>query len=494
LSTQEARIPSQKHGSCLVADDRPVKIYDTQLLKLYSLMDDAKIGPLLIVEDDPELRRQLRWSFDRYEPLFAENREEAIAALRRFSPAVVLQDLGLPPDPAGSTEGLASLTEILQLAPRTKVIVVTGHHDRGTAVQAVAMGAYDFYEKPVDIDALRLIVSRAFHISRLEREVELLRSRESVDGLHGIIAVDRIMLNVCRTIEKVAPAEVSALILGESGTGKELIANAIHRLSPRRDKRFLAINCAAIPEQLLEAELFGYERGAYTGAAKTTPGKFEYADGGTLFLDEVGDMPLSLQAKLLRFLQNKVVERVGGRKEIPVDVRVVAATNQNMEVAMREQRFRSDLYFRLSEVTINVPPLRERPGDILALSHVFLARYTQGKPKRAFSADAIKALAAYDWPGNVRELENKVKVACLLGDEAVLSASDLGIGSVAGPGLNFNLKEVRNLAESDAVGRALSVAGGNITKAADMLGISRPTLYDLLARHPGININKESDE
>ena len=449
-------------------------------------------GQLLIVEDDPELRKQLRWSFDAYEPLFAGNREEAIAALRRYEPAVVLQDLGLPPDPAGASEGFATLTQILELAPRTKVVVVTGHHDRSNAVQAVGMGAYDFYEKPVDIDTLHLIVSRAFHIARLEQEVEQLRSRETAGSLHGIIAADRSMLNVCRMIEKIAPADVSVLILGESGTGKELIANAIHQLSPRRDKRFLAINCAAIPEQLLEAELFGYERGAYTGATKTTPGKFEYADGGTLFLDEVGDMPMPLQAKLLRFLQNKVIERVGGRQEIAVDVRIVAATNQNLDSAIREQRFRNDLYYRLSEVTVQVPPLRERPGDILALSHVFLSRHAQRKAKRAFSQDALNALTSYEWPGNVRELENKIRVACLLGDDSLVSASELGIGPVAGPGLNFNLKEVRNQAESDAIGRAMSVSGGNISKAADLLGISRPTLYDLLARHRVAGANEES--
>lgn len=447
------------------------------------MSDDANTGPLLIVEDDPELRRQLRWSFDGQEPLFAENREEAIAAVRRFEPPVVLQDLGLPPDPAGSSEGLATLTGILELAPRTKVIVVTGHHDRRIAVQAVGMGAYDFYEKPVDIDALRLIVNRAFHIARLEREVEQLRRTDAAGGLHGLIAADRSMQNICRTIEKVAPADVSVLILGESGTGKELIANAIHQSSPRAGKRLLAINCAAIPEQLLEAELFGYEKGAYTGAAKTTPGKLEYADGGTLFLDEVGDMPLPLQAKLLRFLQNKVIERVGGRHEIPVDVRVVAATNQNMEVAMREQRFRSDLYFRLSEVTIKVPPLRERPGDILALSQVFLSRHARGKLRRTFSEEALRALASHDWPGNVRELDNKIKVACLLGDEPVISASDLGLAAPAGPGLSLNLKEVRSRAEAEAVTHALSAAGGNISKAAELLGVSRPTLYDLMARH-----------
>jgi two-component system NtrC family response regulator len=440
-------------------------------------------GPLLIVEDDPELRKQLKWSFDGFELQFAENRDEAIAALRRFEPSVVLQDLGLPPDPGGASEGFATLTRILELAPRTKVIVVTGHHDRKNAVQAVAMGAYDFYEKPVDIDALRLMVGRAFHISRLENEVEQLRASTGADSLHGIIAADRSMLNVCRMIEKVAPADVAVLVLGESGTGKELIANAIHRLSARRDKRFLAINCAAIPEQLLEAELFGYERGAFTGAAKTTPGKIEYADGGTLFLDEIGDMPLALQAKLLRFLQNRVIERVGGRQEIAVDVRIVAATNQDLDAALKTQRFRTDLYYRLSEVTIQVPPLRERPGDIIALAHALLARFSQGKGRRTFSEDAIAALTAYEWPGNVRELENKVKVACLLGDEALVSASDLGIGSPAGPALPINLKEVRSRAERDAVGRAMSICGGNISKAADLLGISRPTLYDLLARH-----------
>ena len=317
--------------------------------------------------------------------------------------------------------------------------------------------------------------------------MEQLRHRSPTDSFQGIIAADRAMLNVCRMIEKVAPAEVSVLILGESGTGKELIARATHDLSLRRDKRFLAINCAAIPEQLLEAELFGYEKGAFTGAAKTTPGKIEYANGGTLFLDEIGDMPLSLQAKLLRFLQNKVVERVGGRQEIPVDVRIVAATNQNLEVFIREQRFRQDLYYRLSEVTVAVPPLRDRPGDIMALSHAFLARYSQstsGRTKRGFTDEAIAALTAYSWPGNVRELENKVKVACLLGDEAFVSPADLVLASGAGnAGLPLNLKEVRNRAERDAVSRALAATAGNISKASELLGVSRPTLYDLLSRH-----------
>jgi two-component system NtrC family response regulator len=325
--------------------------------------------------------------------------------------------------------------------------------------------------------------------------VQRLRQREMPQSFEGIIAVDRSMQAVCRTIEKIAPADVAVLILGESGTGKELLARALHTLSGRRDKRFIAINCAAIPEQLLEAELFGYEKGAFTGAVKTTPGKIEYADGGTLFLDEIGDMPLSLQAKLLRFLQNKVIERVGGRHEIPVDVRIVAATNQNLDVQIREQKFRQDLYYRLGEVTVNVPPLRERPGDILAVAHAFLVRYSNGssKPKRGFTEDAIQVLTAHPWPGNVRELENKVKVACLLGDESTISAQDLGLASMTVAGAPLNLKEVRNRAERDAVTRAMSASAGNVSRAAELLGVSRPTLYDLMSRHDlGTAASRES--
>jgi two-component system NtrC family response regulator len=448
------------------------------------MTDDDKYRTLLVVEDDAALRSQLRWSFEGYKVLLAENRAEAIAAVRRSEPAVVLQDLGLPPDAEGTAEGLATLKEILEIAPRTKVIVVTGNHARDRAVKAVALGAYDFYEKPVDVQVLQLMVSRAFHIARLEAEVERLTHAASQNGVQGVIATDPAMLNVCRMIEKVAPADVGVLILGESGTGKELLARAIHDLSRRRHKRFLAINCAAIPEQLLEAELFGYEKGAFTGAVKTTPGKIEYADGGTLFLDEIGDMPLSLQAKLLRFLQNKVVERVGGRQELPVDVRIVAATNQNLENFIKEQRFREDFFYRLSEVTIRVPPLRQRPADIMALSHVFLKRYTarNGRPKRGFADDAVAALNAHTWPGNVRELENKVKVACLLGDDNMVSAADLSLTAPEKEALPLNLKEVRSEAERNAIRQAMLVADGNISRAAELLGISRPTLYDLLAR------------
>jgi two-component system, NtrC family, response regulator len=446
---------------------------------------EAQTRRLLIVEDDAALRAQLKWSFEGCEVEFAENRTQAIAALRQFEPQVVLQDLGLPPDAEGATEGFATLTQILDLAPATKVIVVTGNHEKDRAVTAISMGAYDFYEKPVDLDVLRLIVGRAFQIWFLEREVDRLRKRETPQSFEGIIAVDRSMQNVCRMIEKIAPADVAVLILGESGTGKELLSRALHNLSNRRDKRFVAVSCAAIPEQQLEAELFGYEEGAFAGAVKATPGKIEYADGGTLFLDEIGDMPLSLQARLLRFLQNKVIERAGGRHEIPVDVRIVAATNQSIEALIREQKFRQDLYYRLGEVTVNVPPLRERPGDILAIAHAFLARYSNGenKPKRGFTDEAIQVLTAHPWPGNVRELENKIKVACLLGDTPIISAQDLGLASIAAVGTPLNLKEVRNRAERDAVTRAMAASAGNVSRAAELLGVSRPTLYDLMSRH-----------
>ncbi len=446
---------------------------------------EAPLRRLLIVEDDPGLRSQLRWCFEGIELAFAENRGEALAALRKLEPAVVLQDLGLPPDAEGTSEGFATLSEILDIAPRTKVIVVTGNQHRDSAVRAVSKGAYDYYEKPVDVDALRLMVSRAFHIARLEREVEFLRTRDMPDSFEGIVVADRVMLEVCRTIEKIAPADVSVLVLGESGTGKELLSRAIHNLSGRRNKRFQAINCAAIPENLLEAELFGYEKGAFTGAAKTTPGKVEYAHEGTLFLDEIGDMPLALQSKLLRFLQAKVIERVGGRHEIPVDVRIVAATNQDLQQLIKEQKFRQDLYYRLSEVTIKVPALRDRPGDISALAQAFLSKFGSSArvAKHGFTDDAIAALLAYEWPGNVRELENKVKVACLLGDESQVSARVLSLGAQASEQLPLNLKEMRNRAERDAIDRAMSVTNGNISRAAELLGVTRPTLYDLLARH-----------
>ena len=439
---------------------------------------------LLIVEDDLGLQKQLKWCFDEHEVLFAATRSEALAQLRRFEPPVVLQDLGLPPDPEGVSEGIATLKEILSVVPATKVIVVTGNHDRDSALRSVSIGAYDFYQKPVDTDVLRLIVQRAFHIHALEERNRQLQNSQFHAPLEGLIATDEAMLKVCRMIEKVAPADVSVLILGESGTGKELLARAVHSQSGRSGGKFVAINCAAIPEQLLESELFGHEKGAFTGAVKQTLGKIEMADGGTLFLDEIGDMPLALQAKLLRFLQGRVIERVGGRQEIPVNVRVVCATNRDLKQLIDEQRFRQDLYFRISEVSIKVPPLRDRRGGATVLAHAFLRKYSgaQGKPKRGFSDDAAAALEAYSWPGNVRELENKVKSALIMAEGALITAEDLGLKEANANGSFFNLKEVRTRAERQAIHQALSISDGNISRTAELLGVSRPTLYDLMEK------------
>ncbi|MCW5570797.1 MAG: PEP-CTERM-box response regulator transcription factor, partial [Steroidobacteraceae bacterium] len=413
-----------------------------------TVMADEK-KKLLIVEDDAGLQKQLKWTFDDFEVLQAGNRAEALAHLRRSEPPVVLQDLGLPPDADGVAEGMATLKEILSLAPRTKVIVVTGNADRDNAVRAVGFGACDFYQKPLDTDVLRLIVDRAFHIHALEEQNRALRESQASSPLKGIIATDAGMLRVCRMVEKVAPTNVSVLILGESGTGKELIARAVHDLGERRKARFVAINCAAIPEQLLESELFGHEKGAFTGAIKTTPGKIEVADGGTLFLDEIGDMPLPLQAKLLRFLQARVIERVGGREEIAVDVRIVCATHQDLKTLIAEQRFREDLFYRLSEVTVSLPPLRDRPGDAVVLAHAFLGRFgaEQGMPRRGYTPEAVSAIEAHAWPGNVRELENKVKTAVIMAEGPLVTAGDLGLAESSAGGPLFNLKEVRSRAE-----------------------------------------------
>jgi len=440
---------------------------------------------LLIVEDDEGLQRQLKWCFDEYEVLMAASRDEALTLARRFEPAVVLQDLGLPPDAAGVTEGMQTLRELLSLAPQTKVIVVTGNADRDNAVRAVSFGAYDFYQKPVDTDVLRLLVGRAFHIHALEEQNRQLREAQLTSPMEGFIATDDAMFKVCRMIEKVAPTDASVLILGESGTGKELVARALHAQSGRAAARFVPINCAAIPEQLLESELFGYEKGAFTGATKTTLGKIEVASGGTLFLDEIGDMPLPLQAKLLRFPQDRIIERVGGRQEIPVDVRVVCATNRDLQAFIVEQKFRQDLYFRIGEITINVPPLRERLGGATVLAHAMLRKFSNvpGRPKRGFTEDATAALEAYAWPGNVRELENRVKTAMIMSETPMLTADDLGLKEGSERALLFNLKEVRTRAERQAIRQALSITDGNVSRTAELLGVSRPTLYDLMDKY-----------
>ncbi|MDX1481812.1 MAG: PEP-CTERM-box response regulator transcription factor [Woeseiaceae bacterium] len=440
---------------------------------------------LLIVEDDPGLLNQLRWCFEDYDVCTAEDRDAAIAELRRNEPSVVLQDLGLPPRPEDVSEGFKTLQEILKLAPHTKVIVVTGNGDQENALKSVDLGAYDFYQKPVETDTLRLLVERAFRMYELEAENRRLHEVMPHSPLDGIVAASPGMRNVCRMIEKVAPTDVTTLLLGESGTGKELLARALHRLSPRADKRFVAINCAAIPENLLESELFGYEKGAFTGAARTTPGKVEVADGGTLFLDEIGDMPIGLQAKLLRFLQERVIERVGGREEISVDVRVVCATNQNPVELIEKELFREDLYYRVSEITIDIPPLREREEGRLILARTLLAKLAD-QQKRAingFSRDACDAIEAYSWPGNVRELENKIKGAVIMADGKLITADDLGLSVGDEAPDTLNLREVRAQAESKAIRTALMRNFGNISRTAEELGVTRPTLYDLLNKH-----------
>jgi two-component system, NtrC family, response regulator len=438
---------------------------------------------ILVVEDDPGLQKQIKWSLEKFEVITAATREEAISQLRRQEPAVVLLDLGLPPDPDGATEGLAALEQILALAPRTKVIVVTGNLDRSNAVKAVGMGAFDFFQKPFDPDVLAIMVGRAFHVHDLE--VENLRLRNaSTSPLEGLITNDESMFKVCRMVEKVAPSNATVLLLGESGTGKEVLARAVHALSPRADRRFVAINCAAIPENLLESELFGYEKGAFTGASKTTPGKIEVAHEGTLFLDEIGDLPMPLQAKLLRFLQERVIERLGGRSEIPVDVRVVCATHQDLPAMIRDGRFREDLYYRLTEITVNIPPLRGRHGDAILLAQAFLERHAreQGRNLKGFTPEALKALDAHTWPGNVREMENLIKRAVIMSDGPMVNAEDLGLNPAAAREEPLNLRQVRDEAERQAVIRAMARTGDNVAQAAELLGISRPTLYDLMGK------------
>jgi two-component system, NtrC family, response regulator len=445
-------------------------------------MADDRPG-LLIVEDDLGLQKQLKWCFDEYRVWVAATRSEALAQLRRFEPAVVLQDLGLPPDAAGVSEGLRTLQEILQAAPQVKVIVVTGNGDQSNAVKAVGLGATDFCQKPVEPQILKLIVARAFRMHALEQQNRELQ-RQSNSPLAGVIATDEAMLKVCRMVEKVAPTDVSVLILGESGTGKELLAHAIHALSARSSGRFVAINCAAIPEQLLESELFGHEKGAFTGAVKQTLGKVEMAEGGTLFLDEIGDMPAPLQAKLLRFLQDRVIERLGGRKPIPVNVRVVCATNQDLQALILEQRFRQDLYYRISAVTVNVPPLRQRGSGVVVLAQAILQRIAaeSATKLRGMSDDALAALQNYPWPGNVRELENKLRAAVIMAEGQLIHASDLGLDIPATTPPQLNLAEVRLQAERQALIQALALAQNNVSRAAELLGVSRPTLYDLLER------------
>jgi len=449
------------------------------------MTDKNDLPILLVVEDDEGLQRQLKWAYEGYQVVCAGNRAAAIEALRVHEPAVVTLDLGLPPDPDGTAEGFATLEQILKLKPDTKVIVATGHGAHESALKAIALGAYDFYKKPVDIDELGMIVARAFHLHAIEAENRRLESDAGGAVLGSIVSAAPEMLTVARTIERVASADVSVMLLGASGTGKELLAQAVHEKSKRKGA-FVAINCAAIPENLLEAELFGYERGAFTGAVKSNVGKIELAEGGTLFLDEVGDIPLPLQVKLLRFLQERVIERIGGRQPIAVDTRIVCATHQDLDAMIADGRFREDLYYRLAEIVVKIPSLAERSGDAVLLARHFVNRFSRelNPSVQSLAPDALAAIDGYAWPGNVRELENRIKRAVIMADGRSIGSADLDLGSNAPvePEL-INLRAAREVADRKAIRHALSRTDNNISGAAKLLGISRPTLYDLLKQY-----------
>ncbi|GAB5481102.1 MAG: PEP-CTERM-box response regulator transcription factor [Parasphingorhabdus sp.] len=450
--------------------------------------DEKPLEKLLIVEDDPGLQKQLKWAYEDFEVIVAGDRETAINMLRAEEPDVVTLDLGLPPDPDGTTEGFATMDAILSLKPDTKIIVASGHGEKESALRAIAAGAWDFYQKPVDIDELGLIVRRAFHVRKLELENSSLAAKQ--DGNHAVLG--RIitgapeMLKVAQMIERVANTNASVMLLGASGTGKELLARGLHDASDRRDKAFVAINCAAIPENLLESELFGHEKGAFTGAVKMTEGKIEQANGGTLFLDEVGDIPLPLQVKLLRFIQERVIERIGGRKAIAVDTRIVCATHQNLEEMIADNSFREDLYYRLAEIVIKIPALAERSGDTSLLARHFQKKFADeiNPAVKGIAPDALAALEAWKWPGNVRELENRIKRAVIMADGKMIAASDLDLEAAEDEVSDLlNLKAAREAADRAAIIRAISQTDGNISNAAKLLGISRPTLYDLLKQY-----------
>ncbi len=452
-------------------------------------MKNEKARKLLIVEDDLALQKQIRWAFADYDPVLAENRESALTQVRRHAPAVVTMDLGLPPDADSVSEGFLLLEQLLALAPETKVIVLTGQNDQVNALRAIELGAYDFFAKPFEPEILALTIDRAFRLFELQRENRRLQAMRQPDALGALITRDPEMLRICRTIEKVANTGATVLLLGESGTGKEILARGLHDASSRADERFIAINCAAIPENLLESELFGYEKGAFSGAAKTTVGKIETANRGTLMLDEIGDLPMQLQAKLLRFLQERVIERVGGRQEIPIDVRIVCATHQDLKSLIETGGFREDLYYRLAEIVLNIPALRARVGDAALLAHAFVRRFAeqQNRGTMLLREDAVRTIENYSWPGNVRELENRIKRAVIMADENQITAEDLELdGGKQNDDSAFDLRRAREEAEKRTVIAALARSDGNILKAAELLGVSRPTLYDLMHRI-GIN-------
>lgn len=441
---------------------------------------------LLIVDDDEDLRTQLKWALIQdYDVLLAEDRPSAAALMRKQKPDVVTLDLGLPPQPAGVEEGFAVLDEILNSYGQTKVIIITGRGEKENALRAIEKGAYDFFYKPIQIDELKVVLNRAFHLSNLEREQRALQQRLSSNTFEDMLGTCRKMQEVFSVIRKVATTDASVLIIGESGTGKELVARAIHRLSVHKAKPFIVINCGAIPENLMESELFGHEKGAFTGAHIQRKGRFEMADGGTLFLDEIGELPLNMQVKLLRFLQERVIERIGGRQQIEVDARIIAATNRDLKEAMKDGTFREDLYFRLGVILIALPPLREREGDKILLARAFLKRYADESRKnvKGFTDQAMDAIEQYNWPGNVRELENQIKRAVIMAEGAQVTPADLEMEAPRSRYEGMALKDARAALEKELFTKAVARSGGNLTKAAMELGISRPTLYDLMDKY-----------
>jgi two-component system NtrC family response regulator len=449
-------------------------------------MGNAMAKPkLLIVEDDEGLCSQYRWAFPTCEVLIAHARPQAVALVKREYPPVAIMDLGLPPDPDGVSEGFATLSDVLRIAPQTKIIVVTGNGERKNALRAVAAGAYDFCEKPVEIEVLRTIIERGLNLHRLEEENRRLVAAPARSAIERIVTGSAAMLKVCRDIEKIATTNVPVLLLGESGTGKEALARAVHDLGPRTKHPFVAINCGAIPENLLESELFGHERGAFTGAVKQTIGKIENAHKGTLFLDEVGDLPHPLQVKLLRFLQDQIVERIGGRQKIQVDVRIVSATNANLDEKISQGVFRGDLFYRMNAFTIRIPPLRERGTDIALLASFFLNRFNQefGRGIRGFTEHASHAMNNHEWQGNVRELENRIKRAVVMAERRLIDAADLELVPPTEDLPDLDIRSARLRAERDVIQEALVRSNNTLSVAARLLGVSRPTLYGLLEAH-----------
>ncbi|GAB4388023.1 MAG: PEP-CTERM-box response regulator transcription factor [Thermodesulfovibrionales bacterium] len=452
---------------------------------------------LLVIDDNEEIRTQLKWGLGKdYSVHLAEDAGKGLSLFGKLRPKAVVLDLGLPPHEDSTEEGFRFLEAALRERPHTKVVVVTGDEQRESALKAVGMGAYDYYQKPVDLKELKVIIQRAFHLYNIEEENRKLQGalRRSSE-LEGMMGQCPAMLEVFSTIRKIASSDASVLVSGESGTGKELVARAIHSMSLRKDGPFMPINCGAIPENLLESELFGHEKGAFTGAHAQVQGKVEFAHGGTLFLDEIGELPASLQVKLLRFLQEKTIQRVGGRENIHVDARIVAATNADISKAIGEGKFREDLYYRIGVITMFLPPLRKRGGDITLLSNVFLKKFSDefGKKIKGFSGSSVEFLESYDWPGNVRELENRVQRAVIMAESSFIEPRDLAFSETPGatlrrlPELGITLKEARERLEREMLSHAIGKHGGNMAKAAEDLGISRPTLYDLTRKH-GLNV------